>query len=146
MADVYKTAVSLRFKGDDLDPAELTAALGKEPDIGVRRGGVWISPKGRETVSRMGSWILSIKDAEPADIDGQVAALFSDLCKDFTIWRRYAERYQGNIFVGAFLSQFNEGLSISPETLNAIGMRGLELGFDIYANDDRVVQDSSREE
>ncbi|MCD2180045.1 DUF4279 domain-containing protein [Rhizobium sp. C1] len=146
MADVYKTTVSLRFKGDDLDPDELTVALGKKPEIGARRGGVWISPKGGETVSRMGSWILSIKDAEPADIDGQAAALFSDLCQDFTIWRRYAERYQGNIFVGVFLSQFNEGLSISTTTLNAIGLRGLELGFDIYADDGRDDHDSSREE
>lgn len=145
MADVYKTAVSLRFKGDDLDPAELTAALGKEPDIGVRKGGLWVSPKGSELLSATGRWLLSVDDREPGDLDGQIATLFSDLSQDLTTWRRYAERYDGNIFVGLFLSRFNEGLSISPATLSAIGMRGLELGFDIYANDGRDISNNSRD-
>jgi hypothetical protein len=135
MAYVFKTVVSLRFNGDDLDPNELSGALGKEPTIGVKKGSAWISPKGQEIVASSGRWILQTVDEQPGDIDRQIAVLFSGLSDDFTLWRRFAERYNGNIFVGIFLSQFNEGLSISPATLTAIGARGLELGLDIYAND-----------
>jgi Domain of unknown function (DUF4279) len=137
MGDVYKTAASLRFHGDDLDPNDLSRVFGTEPTVGVKKGEIWVSPKGLEVVSPFGRWHLHTDDVKPGDIDQQIASLFSGLSDDMVRWREYAERYHGNIFAGIFLSQFNEGMSISPATLNAVGMRGLELGLDIYTNDGR---------
>jgi hypothetical protein len=137
MPKVYKTAATLRFRGDDLDPIDLSRALGTEPTLGAKKGGVIILPKGRAIVAKSGMWHLKTDDVTPGDIDSQITALFSSLSNDLTQWRDCADRYDGNIFVGIFLSQLNEGLSISSETLSAIGARGLELGLDIYGHHDR---------
>jgi hypothetical protein len=56
-----------------------------------------------------------------------IHSLFSGLSEDVGMWRDFAARYQGRIFAGLFLSSFNEGLVISPQTLIAIGVRGLAL-------------------
>lgn len=80
--------------------------------------------------------MLNTNDAEPGDLDQQVAALFSGLSEDFSIWRNFAKRYRGDIYTGVFLSQSNEGLIISPLTINSIGIRGLEFDLDIYSNTD----------
>lgn len=54
------------------------------------------------------------------------------------MWRDFAARYRGRIFAGLFLSSFNEGLVISPQTLIAIGVRGLALDLDIYSGNDKA--------
>jgi hypothetical protein len=38
-------------------------------------------------------------------------------------------------FCGLFLDEMNEGISLSPDTLAAIGSRGLSSGLDIYGPD-----------
>ncbi len=81
-------------------------------------------------------WHLSVPDEMPGDLDKQVAALFSMLTDDLDVWKAVSSRYHGDIFVGLFLSGSNEGLSLLPATLYAIGSRGLELDFDIYSGDD----------
>lgn len=136
MAGVSRTVACLRFGGDDLDPDEISSVLGREPTYARRKGDVWLTPKGLRRVAKSGIWILNTDDAEPGDLDQQVAALFSGLSEDFSIWRNFARRYGGDIYTGVFLSQSNEGLSISPLTLNSIGVRGLEFGLDIYSNTD----------
>lgn len=136
MTLVCKTVACLRFVGDDLDPDEISSALGKEPTYARRKGDVWLSPKGLRRTAKSGIWILNADDAEPGDLDQQVAALFSGLGDDFSIWRNFAKRYRGDIYAGVFMSQSNEGLNMSPLTLNSIGIRGLEFGLDIYSNID----------
>jgi hypothetical protein len=64
-----------------------------------------------------------------------VRALFSGLSEDFGIWKDFADRYRGRIFVGLFLTASNEGLGISPQTSSAISVRGLELDLDVYSGD-----------
>lgn len=136
MAPVHRTVACLRFHGDDLYPDELTNAFGKQPTKAAKKGDMLLTPKGRERIANSGMWLLNTDDAEPGDLDRQVAALFSGLSEDFDIWRSFAKRYRGNIFTGLFLRRSNEGLSLSPETLAAIGIRGLELDLDIYEGDD----------
>lgn len=136
MPTVRKSVASLRFGGDNLDPDEISDALGKKPTLGVRKGGVWVTPKGREIVASSGLWLIRTSEAVPGDIDQHIAALFEGLTEDFPKWQSLAERYDGNIFAGLFLGSSNEGLSLSAATLTAIGMRGLQLGLDIYAASD----------
>ncbi|NTF44315.1 DUF4279 domain-containing protein [Rhizobium rhizogenes] len=135
MAEVYRTAASLRFHGDSLDPDEISGILGAQPTKGVRKGGIWITPRGAEIVAWTGSWRLSTPDESPGDLDKQVAELFAPLNVDLDAWRALSSRFRGNIFVGVFLSGFNEGLGLSPTTTSAIGLRGLVLEVDIYGAD-----------
>jgi hypothetical protein len=135
MAEIYRSAASLSFAGDDLDPDEISRWLGK-PTKGESKGGALLTPAGREHISHTGIWLLKTEDAQPGDVDRQVRALFSDLSEDFGIWKDFADRYRGRIFVGLFLKGSNEGLGISPQTLSAISVRGLELDLDVYSGDD----------
>ncbi|WEX87861.1 DUF4279 domain-containing protein [Sinorhizobium garamanticum] len=136
MAEVHRTAASLRFYGDDLDPEEISRTLGAQPTKCAKKGGIWVTPNGKEIVARHGFWHLSATEESPGDLDKQVGALFSALSNDLDAWRALAARFRGNIFVGLFLYGCNEGLGLSPATTSAIGLRGLELDLDIYSGDD----------
>ncbi len=122
MAEIYRSAASLSFSGDDLDPDEITRWLGKPK--GASKGGVLLTPAGKERISHTGIWLLKADDAQPADVDGQVRTLFSGLSEEFDIWKDFADRYRGRIFIGLFLKGSNEGVGISPRTLSAISARG----------------------
>jgi hypothetical protein len=132
VAIVDKTAASIGFHGDDLDPDEITRALG-QPTKGVRKGEVYFRPGNVRRVARTGQWSFSVEDAQPGDLDQQIRTLFASLSDDLGAWRDFTTRYKSWVFVGLFLVEHNEGLSLSPETLSAIGARGLELELDIYS-------------
>lgn len=136
MAEVDRTAASLRFRGDDLDPDEISRILGAQPTRGVKKGGMWKTPAGQEIVARTGSWGLRVPEESPGDLDKQVTILFAGLSKDLDAWRHLASRFKADIFAGVFLARRNEGLGVSPGTMIAIGSRGLLLELDIYSGDD----------
>ena len=129
---LHRSAVSLGFYGDELDPAELTEGLGGKPTIAVRKGGIWLTSRGAEKIARTGSWRIEVERSTPADIDGQIRTILEPLTEDFGVWRDFAARYRGRFFCGLFLATGNEGLTLQPDTLAAIGARGLVLDLDIY--------------
>ena len=133
MGRLRETAASLRFFGDDLDPQEITSRLGGPPTVGVRKGDAWLTSRGVEKIARTGSWRLQVDRRQPGDLDGQILELLSHLTSDLETWRELSARYRGDIFCGLFLETGNDGGSLSPTTLAAIGLRGLELDLDIYA-------------
>lgn len=133
MGILHRSAASLNFYGDDLDPEELSQCLGALPDVGVRKGDAWRTRGGVEKIARTGSWRISAEDREPEDLDGQINSLLDGLADDFPAWRSFAERYRGRIFCGLFLESGNEGLALRSSTLTRLGERGLQLDFDIYS-------------
>lgn len=107
--------------------------LGGVPTVGVRKGGTWLTKRGREIVARRGSWRLEAPRRVPGDLDGQIEELLSALTTDLDRWRVLASRFQADVFCGVFLAEGNEGLELRPSTLFAVGARGLKLGLDIYS-------------
>jgi len=99
MAEIYRSAASLSFSGDDLDPDEISRWLGK-PTKGARKGHAFLTPAGRERISHTGIWLLKTEEAQPGNIDRQVRALFSGLSEDFDIWTDFADRYRGRMRSG----------------------------------------------
>lgn len=132
MGELSKTAATLRFFGDDLDPGEITSALGQSPTVGVPKGGVWLTFGGVERRAKTGSWRRTTERREPGDLDGHIAELLDPLTQDLDVWRSLTKRFQADIFCGLFLSSGNEGVSLLPSTLAAVGSRGLILDLDIY--------------
>jgi hypothetical protein len=132
MSELHQTAASLRFSGDDLDPDEISNRLGMEPHIAVRQGGTHFTPKGSPIIARTGMWLLKAERRSPGDLDDQILNLLAQLTEDIAIWTDLADRYGGHIFAGLFLDEPNEGMSLSPKTLAALGSRGLALQLDIY--------------
>lgn len=137
MAEVHETSASLRFHGDDLDPEEISRALGAQPTRSGKKGGIWVTPRGKPIVARTGYWNFSTGRESPGNLEQQIIGIVSVMSNDLDAWRGFAARYRGNIFVGLFLSGFNEGLSLSPSTLSAIALRGLVLDLDIYSGEDK---------
>ena len=132
MAILHMTAASLRVLGDDLDPDEVTAALGKQPDVASRRGDRMPTRSGRERVVRRGRWSVEVNRRSPGNLDAQVAELLAGTTENLDVWRGITARYDAEIFCDLFLDEANQGLMISPATLRMLGERGISLDLDIY--------------
>lgn len=48
----------------------------------------------------------------------------------------FGRRFRADVFCGLFMEDFNEGISLSHETLQKLAERGLMIDFDIYNNSD----------
>lgn len=132
MSELHNTVACLRFFGDDLDPDEITRLLGASPTVGVRKGGIWHTESGAEKIARSGSWRLKVEDCSPGDLDAQIAKLLAPLTSDLAVWKELTCRFKADVFCGLFLQESNEGISLTPESLAALGSRGLLLDLDIY--------------
>ena len=132
MARLARSVAALRIIGDDLIPEEVSSLLACEPTHAQRKGDR-IPIKSGELVAKFGMWRLSASDKEPEDVDSQVAEILAKLTTDLDAWASLASRFRVNVFCGWFMNEGNEGLSISPANLVALGERGIELELDIYA-------------
>jgi hypothetical protein len=136
MPVVNSTVATLRFFGDDLQPDEITKALGRPPTESTIKGAEWTTPSGRHRVANKGCWRLCAQDREPGNLDAQIAELLSGLSNDLTVWADLTTRFRADVFCGLFLDEGNEGISLSPHTLSMLGARNLELDLDIYSGSD----------
>jgi Domain of unknown function (DUF4279) len=60
--DASRTFASLRFRGDRLEPGDVTDILEANPTTAYRKGEVYKRSRGQEVRGRTGVWILSSKD------------------------------------------------------------------------------------
>ena len=140
MAIIHETAATLRFWGDELDPHEVTRLLGAAPTRGEFKGQLLVGHRPR--VARSGKWHLSVKYRQPGDLSGQIEEILSGLTQDLSVWRDLSNRFDGNVFVGFFMAEGNEGYDLSSKTMKLLTDRGLSLLLDIYSGgdeDDRQV-------
>jgi hypothetical protein len=137
MAQVQRSVVSLRISSDDLIPDEITRLLGATPTHTQIKGEKIVGKKtGHVRIAKFGMWRLSASDREPEDMDGQIREILSQTNSDLSVWRSIAQKHEIDLFCGLFLRVSNEGMTLSPESLSALGERGIELGLDIYSGDD----------
>ena len=137
MAHVQKSVVTLRIGSDDLVPDEITRLLGATPTQSEIKGQKIVGRKtGSVRIAKMGVWRLRASDREPEDMDGQIREILSQTTSDLTVWRSISEKHQIDLFCGLFLGGSNEGMTLSVESLAALGERGIEMGLDIYSGDD----------
>ena len=78
-------------------------------------------------------WSLHTPSKENADLDSQVDWILSQLTGDLDVWKRIGATYRVDLFCGLFLEQANRGTALKPQTLSALGSRGITLSLDIYA-------------
>jgi hypothetical protein len=77
-------------------------------------------------------WSLECADQEPQNVDKQIEELLGKLTSDMEIWQALSKRYRVDFFCGLFMDSGNEGLTISADSLAALGERGIELALDVY--------------
>lgn len=138
MSGIKTSVVTLRIYGDDIIPENITAMLGVPPTHAETKGQKSVGRRtGAVRIAKSGMWRLCASDRQPEDIDGQIREIFSRIPADVSVWQSITRKYQTNLFCGLFMSETNDGLSISPQSLAFLAERGIELWFDIYApNDD----------
>jgi hypothetical protein len=140
MASVQRSVATLRISGDDLNPAEISRLLGCDPSEAQTKGERLVGRvTGYVRIARTGMWRLCAADREPQDLDGQIDELLSKLTDELTVWGSIAEKFRLDLFCGLFMQESNEGLSISPDSLAALGLRHIELGLDIYDGDRKAL-------
>lgn len=132
MAHLQRAVASLRIAGDDLEPDQISAALGADPTYGQAKGQEVSLKDGRTRIAKFGQWRLHATETEPEDLDGQVAELLGKLTNDLAVWRDLSHRYKIDLFCGWFMGGANEGVTVSANTLKALGERGIALSLDIY--------------
>lgn len=128
---VDAASVSLRFFGDELDPALLTTRLGGEPTSSCRKGDVRRGER-YDLIEKAGSWRIHTERSEDQSVEAQINGIFDRLTDDLEVWREMTARFGGDLFCGIWLKDVNRGIEMSPQTLQRIAERGLVLGLDIY--------------
>lgn len=76
-------------------------------------------------VAKSGLWLLQASETGPADLDRQVAEILGQMTPDAAVWAALRDEYDVDLFCGWFMQHWNEGLSISPDTLSALGRAAL---------------------
>jgi len=127
--------VGLRFRGDDLDPDEISQLLGCQPTRGQRKGEGRVLASGKTVIAKTGGWQLDATIAKPGDLDAQVTELLSQLTTDLSVWSQLTARYAVDLFCGFFMEGGDEGLVVDASTLAELGARGIELGLCLYGPD-----------
>ena len=134
MPALETSIVTLRISGDSLIPAEITELLGASPTEAETKGDEIIGRQtGHRRVAKGGMWRLCAADRAPEGMDAQVQELLSQLTSDLSIWQNIATKHEIDLFCGLFMGDTNDGLTLSSDSLVALGQRHIELQLDIYA-------------
>ncbi|WP_243367467.1 DUF4279 domain-containing protein [Fundidesulfovibrio soli] len=133
MPALNQSVAALRVHGDFFCPQYITHMLGCEPTYTHSKGETGRSEaSGSVWIRRHSIWTLSAEDRKPADLDAQVAELLGKLTQDLSVWEALRKEHEIDLFVGFFMAESNEGITLPPETLLALGQRGIMIEFDIY--------------
>jgi hypothetical protein len=133
-------SITLRILGDHLDPDEVSAILGCQPESVERKGKPVLRPDG--TVARIGktgAWRLELSpaDTDEWDCGEAIMVLMSRLPAGVEIWRSLTQRFRVDVSVALSMESRNKGFLLSPQVMRCLGERGIEVGFDIYYEDER---------
>jgi Domain of unknown function (DUF4279) len=140
VAHLARAVATLRVSDEHLVPGDVSVLLGCEPTKGWAKGET-LTSQGVMRTARVGHWSLDAAETEPADLDAQVTAILSRLTTDEAVWAKLCADYHVDLFCGWFMQRGNEGVSIKPETMAALGSRGILLDIDLYSGDSKKSPD-----
>lgn len=132
---LQRACVTLLVHGDDLNPDELTALLGQQPQQGVRKGEMYYGYDARGRPSRTGMWHFGLGYREPPSIDQQITELLARLPETDEVWDDLTTKYECLVAVGVWFTDdsWSGGFTLQADTLRMLGERGLAVDFDMYA-------------
>ncbi len=106
--------------------------MGCQPSFAFAKGDIKSSKAG-SIVRKSGMWALEARKQAPADLDAQVAEIFSRLPEDPAVWARFREEFEVDMFCGFWMCETDEGMIVSAQTMKILADRGISLGFCVYA-------------
>lgn len=129
---VDEASVALALYSDDLDPDEVTAALGCSPTTAHRKG---YRKRESSVPARTGAWILEERGKPPVSVDDLLEKLLARLPTDKAVWQHLAGRHQLQLRFGIFIEGWNRGFSISSNWMQRFADMRVSMEFDLYAED-----------
>jgi hypothetical protein len=123
--------VSLRIRGDALDPDFLTQQLGVAPSFSARKGDL-IARRGTERLQTTGVWTYRLEVQPSTELGDAIGHLLAVLPEDATLWEEITSSFTADVFCGVFLQDDNQSTVIQSEVLSTLGRRGLPLSFDLF--------------
>jgi Domain of unknown function (DUF4279) len=127
-------SVAFRVKSTDLDPQDVTNALGLEPSKSHKRGDAHRGPSGKRYSDFSGGlWSLKSPLAASASLDEHLLALLDQLGSRAATIRELTVDYRIDFFIGVFGNGLgNFVFSISGEVLQSVAKLRVTLDFDVY--------------
>jgi hypothetical protein len=122
--------VTLALYGEELEPDEISCALGVQPTSAHRRG----ERRGsRSPPYSSGAWFLKEhgRDAELAE--AIIDRLLKQLPENPAVWCALSIRHEIQFRFGLHMTRWNKGLSIPLKQVTRIAELGASMEFDIYA-------------
>ena len=128
-----RSSATLRITGDLLVPIRITQMLGSEPTDAQQKGDEILGRStGQIRIAKTGMWLLESQTCKPEDLCGQIDEILGKLTNDRAIWAEIRRDCCIDLFCGLFMGSGNDGISLPPDRLMALGERGIELALDIY--------------
>ena len=128
--NIPRLRVSLRIRGDTLDPDFLTQQLGVAPSFSARKDEVTVR-RGRERLHTTGVWSYRAEVPSGTELGDALMHLLVALPQDATLWEEITSSFTADLYCGVFLEDDNQSMVIPPEVLSEVGRRGLSLSFDV---------------
>lgn len=111
--EVDEYRIRLGYYGDELNPDELSALLGRKPTSSSLKGDL-VRKNDRTRIEKTGKWILSARETPGEPLEPQITDLLASMTAELSVWRSLAKRFRVRFVVGAWIRTWNRGLEISP--------------------------------
>jgi Domain of unknown function (DUF4279) len=132
MLHLSRSVAALRISGESLVPEEVSALLGGIPALARAKGQEIDIGLGRIRIAKFGQWHFEATSIEPGNLDAQIVEILEQLSDKLSVWSALAQRFDIDLYCGWFMKERNEGIELSPSTLQCLGERGIKLSLEIY--------------
>ena len=85
--------------------------------------------RGKAIVRNTGIWHLDVGEQQPADLDAHVAELFGRVNREVSAWATLSSEYALELFCVYFMSEADESVEASAQTLRVLGDLALSSCF-----------------
>lgn len=124
--DAPRFRISLRVRGDTLDPDFLTQQLGLAPTFSARKGDEG-SDGDRAPAHDTGVWTYDLPLSAETELGGVVEELLGHFPADVTLWEELTSTYTTDVCCDVYLEADDQRTALDAEVLAALGRRGLPL-------------------
>lgn len=122
------SSIALTFQGDELDPDEVSKALGRSPTMHARQGDVVTSSLGMGSgLAKTGYWSLRTEWGSDQAPDDKIRKLLMSLTGDTRTWLTLARSCPGSLVCHIEPAGGRQALRLSSEVLADIAARGLSF-------------------
>ncbi|UCV09304.1 DUF4279 domain-containing protein [Dechloromonas denitrificans] len=129
MSDPNEIYAYFTITGNDLDPAEITKALGVTPTDSWKKGDV-NSRNGCER--KFGRWSLYSRLARSEEFEAHIADVLAQLEQNADGFRRVSEAYEGCMQLVGYFHSYYPGLFFTPQTVQGLAKYKLGVDHDFY--------------